>query len=226
MSDLENDSDIPEPKLKQKVIPFWTKDPNILLQSPFDLFPVNTMTYEQKLNAVTRSILIISIISIVLTRSIRLTIIAAITIGAIALLYARKEPFSPAVDLLKQENRMPTDVFLEPSPINPFGNVMLSDYDYNVNKKPAPPSTVDVLQQAKQLVELANPGQPDIADKLFQDLGDELVFEQSMRQFYSNPNTTIPNDQDSFAKFCYGSMVSCKEGNEFACARNLSRHIN
>ena len=225
MSDFENDSVVPEPKLK--VIQFWTTDPNILLHPPFDLFPVPTMTYEQKLNAVTRSILIISIISIIFTRSIRLTIVAAITIGAIAVLYnVKKEPFSPAVDLLNQTNSMPTDVFLEPSPINPFGNVMLPDYDYNVNKKPAPPSTVDVLQQAKQLVALSNPDQPDIADKLFQDLGDELVFEQSMRQFYSNPNTTIPNDQDSFAKFCYGSMVSCKEGNEFACARNLSRHIN
>jgi hypothetical protein len=72
----------------------------------------------------------------------------------------------------------------------------------------------------------ANPGQPTIADKLFQDLGNEFVFEQSMRPFHSNPATTIPNDQGAFADFCYGSMVSCKEGNLFACARNLSRHTN
>jgi type III restriction enzyme len=47
-----------------------------------------------------------------------------------------------------------------------------------------------------------------------------------MRPFYSNPGTTIPNDQGAFADFCYGSMISCKEGNAFACARNLSRHTN
>jgi hypothetical protein len=72
----------------------------------------------------------------------------------------------------------------------------------------------------------ANPGQPDIVDKLFTDLGDKLVFEQSMQQFVSNPSTTIPNDQSAFAEFCYGNMISCKEGNEFACARNLERYTN
>jgi hypothetical protein len=107
----------------------------------------------------------------------------------------------------------------------------MPDYDYNVNKKPAPPSyneTVgdDILKTAKQLVINSNPDQPDIADKLFQDLADEFIFEQSMRPFYSNPATTIPNDQEAFSQFCYGSMVSCKEGNSFACARNLDRHTN
>jgi hypothetical protein len=52
------------------------------------------------------------------------------------------------------------------------------------------------------------------------------MFEQSLMPFNSNPNTTIPNDQQAFAEFCYGSMISCKEGNQFACARNLSRHTN
>ena len=122
-------------------------------------------------------------------------------------------------------------VFQEPESTNPFGNVLIPDYEYNPNKKPAPPSfnaniNEDILNKTKQMVIEANPGQPDIADKLFHDLGEQLVFEQSMRPFYSNPSTTIPNDQTSFAEFCYGSMVSCKEGNKFACARNLGRHTN
>jgi hypothetical protein len=37
---------------------------------------------------------------------------------------------------------------------------------------------------------------------------------------------TIPNDQGAFAEFCYGSMISCKEGNNFACARNMSHYTN
>jgi hypothetical protein len=40
-----------------------------------------------------------------------------------------------------------------------------------------------------------------------------------MRNFYSTPNTTIPNDQKAFAEFCYGDMISCKEGNPIACAQ-------
>jgi hypothetical protein len=47
--------------------------------------------------------------------------------------------------------------------------------------------------------------------KLYQDLGENLTFQQSMRNFYTNPNTTIPNDQKSFADFCYGNMSSHKE---------------
>ena len=62
--------------------------------------------------------------------------------------------------------------------------------------------------------------------KLFKDLGDQYIFEQSLRPFNSTSSTTIPNDQGAFADFCYGSMVSCKEGNMFACARNLARHTN
>jgi hypothetical protein len=112
---------------------------------------------------------------------------------------------------------------------NPFGNTLMTDYVDNPHKKPAPPSfneniNEDILAKAKETVTKLNPGQPDMADKLFHDLGEQLVFEQSMRNFYSNPATTIPNDQTSFAEFCYGSMVSCKEGNQFACARNLARH--
>ena len=122
-------------------------------------------------------------------------------------------------------------MFDEPTSENPFSNVMMSDYDYNPNKKPAPPAfnknvNETILEEAKQLVVKSNPNQPDIADKLFKDLGEQYVFEQSLRPFHSNPSTTIPNDQQAFAEFCYGSMVSCKEGNPFACARNLTRHTN
>jgi len=70
------------------------------------------------------------------------------------------------------------------------------------------------------------PTTPGNTEKLFRDVNDQLTFEQSMRPFMSNPATTIPNDQGAFAQFCYGSMVSCKEGNLFACARNTSHYNN
>lgn len=144
-----------------------------------------------------------------------------------------KEGFSnPAMDYLDEENiRVTEDVFDSPTAENPFSNVLATDYDYNPNKKPAPPAfnknvNEQILEDAKQLVVNSNPGQPDIADKLFKDLGEQYVFEQSLRPFHSNPSTTIPNDQQAFADFCYGNMVSCKEGNPFACAKNLTRHTN
>jgi hypothetical protein len=123
------------------------------------------------------------------------------------------------------------EVFDKVTSQNPFSNVLLPDLEYNPHKKPAPPAYAsdinnEILIQAKQTVKELNPDQPDIADKLFKDLGEQLEFEQSMRNFYSNASTTTPNDQAAFAEFCYGGMISCKEGNLFACARNLDRHTN
>ena len=63
----------------------------------------------------------------------------------------------------------------------------------------------------------------DIYNKLFSNLGDSCEFEHSMRSFYATPNTRVDNDQEAFAKFCYGDMRSCKEGDEFACSRNSTR---
>ena len=232
-------------------IPFWINNPNVLFEQQyiFEFFPIDTMTYEQKLNAVTRTIVMLSIIGFLLTRSIRLLIITALTIGVVYLIYyyhelekskieskkkitAIKEGFEgPALDFYEENNLpVPDNVFDKPESGNPFSNVLMTDYEFNPEKKPAPPSfnsniNDEILLQAKKTVMEANTDQPDIADKLFRDLGEKLVFEQSMRPFYSNPATTIPNDQTAFAEFCYGGMISCKEGNAFACARNHSRHI-
>ena len=48
-----------------------------------------------------------------------------------------------------------------------------------------------------------------------------LSFEHMSRNFYSMPNTQIPNNQGEFAKFCYGDMKSCKEGD--GCMKNMRR---
>jgi len=220
--------------------PFWSRDPNVLLRSDrlFELFPVDNMTYEEKLNAISRLVILLTLVSFLVGRNVRILIIGGITLAAIFIMYYykvgnKKEGFADAGLAYLTENQIPIspDMFDVPTNTNPFGNVLMTDYDYNPNKRPAAP--IDnlnvqnaVLSQAKQLVIDANPGQVDLADKLFVDLGDEYVFEQSLRQFNSNPATTIPNDQAAFADFCYGSMVSCKEGNLFACARNLARHTN
>jgi hypothetical protein len=251
---LLNQQDQPDPPTMQKrpvSIPFWSENPNILFQQKYllEFFPVESMTYEQKLNAITRAILLLTLVGFIFSRSMQMLLISAITIGVIYLLYyyekqekekagKKKVTFegfdasSPAYSYMSQNNiPIPDNVFDVPDVNNPLSNVLMTDYDYNPNKKPAPPLfnsdvNAQLLAQAKQLVVNQNPDQPDIADKLFQDLGENLVFEQSMRPFMSNPSTTIPNDQAAFAEFCYGSMVSCKEGNLFACARNMSHYTN
>jgi hypothetical protein len=229
-------------------VPFWSENPNVLLNTSyiFEFFPAGNMSYAQKLNAITRLVLLMTIVGFILTKSIRIVIISAITLFSIHLIYGHyKKNKAPkndlegfenpnlAIDTLNEQNiEISPDVFDSPSVENPFSNVLMNDYDYNPNKKPAPPIAKPevnntILSQAKEMVQKLNPGQPNISDKLFRDLGEQYVFEQSLRPFYSTASTTIPNDQAGFADFCYGSMISCKEGNMFACARNNAlKHTN
>jgi hypothetical protein len=220
---------------------FWTKNPNVLLTSWWQVFPDTTMTTNERLNAITRMTIILIVVSYLLTMRTRILAIGLLTLGAIVVYYYVEtkrtvEQFTQEMDArvkraqeAKQiEARLPSSIFDEPKSGNPFSNVLVTDYQYNVNKKPAPP--IDnaqvrdkVLDAAKQTVLDMNPTQPDLADKLFKNMGDEWDFEQSLRQFVTQPGTTIPNDQEAFSQFCYGSMISCKEGNAFACARNDPR---
>jgi hypothetical protein len=82
----------------------------------------------------------------------------------------------------------------------------------------------EILDKTKEAIQKMNPTFPGMTDKLFASLDDHFEFEQSARQFYSNPATTVPNDQGAFAAFCYGEMISCKEGNQFACVRDAPRY--
>ena len=236
----------------QKKVPFWSENPNILFSSKYlaELYPTEGMTYNQKLNAITRTIMLLVLATFFYSGNFRILLVGIITFLAVFVLHyfhikeqekreskrvdgdATENFANPALDYLKENNMpIPTDVFDMPDSSNPFSNVLVTDHDYNPDKKPAPPAynqTVeeDILKQSKQFVNDANPDHPDIADKLFGDMGGNLELEQSLRPFNSNPSTTIPNDQAAFAEFCYGGMISCKEGNEFACARNLARHVN
>ena len=252
MSEYEDDRQVnredeyDENNSHKDTIPFWSVDPNILLKQEFlfEFYPVETMTYNQKLNAISRTVIVLGVVGYFLTGKIRILIVAIITLIAIFILHYyqereklkttnKKEHFENQADEVYKMYNYTKDpaVFDKPSSDNPFSNVLIPDINYNPDKKPAPPSfnaTVNdnILKETQRLVGNLNSGQPDISDKLFKDLGEQYVFEQSLRQFVSNPSTTIPNDQNAFAEFCYGSMVSSKDGNPFALARNLPRYNN
>jgi hypothetical protein len=225
-------------------VPFWSENPNILFSTEYitEFFPVGDMTYNQKMNAVTRSTIIFSFIIFAINPNIRTLLVICLTIAGIFGVHRYKmqetkrekrlaeEGYENITDTVLSNNGIIRDsaIFDEPDSKNPFSNVLLTDYEFNIDKKPAPPAFNDqvnetILEKAKKMVSELNPDQPDIAEKLFDDLGGQYVFEQSLRPFSSNPSTTTVNDQKGFADFCYGSMTSCKEGNMFACARNLPR---
>ena len=231
---------IEDKKEETDSVVFWADDPNILFNTVyiFEFYPTQTMTYNQKLNALSRTIIILTIVSFLFTRSTSLLVISMITLASIFYLYKsqmeepKKENFTTAQKVLNDQGIViPTNIFQEPSTQNPFSNVLVTDWEDNPQRLPAPPSgnsvvRDDILNKAKQLISESNPGQPDIVNKLFKSVNEQLSFEQSLRQFHSNSVTTIPNNQEAFLDFCYSGMNSCKSGNLFACSNNNSRYTN
>ena len=220
---------------KEKIL-FWGKDPNEIF-SPMhilEFFPVSTMSYEQKLNAVTRLVILLCFVFYFFLRSWRVIMIGIFTIlGIVAIYYsnekrvhfANEEGFQNITEDLAKEYSFPSDIFGEPTDTNPLQNVLITDYDSPTTKKPAIASYTKengekIVNETKKMIDDIHPQEPKISNRLFKSLEDNMEFEQSLRPFYSNPSTTIPNDQGAFADFCYGSMVSCKEGNPYACYRD------
>jgi hypothetical protein len=221
----------------KQVVSIWIEDPNILLKS-FEIFPTSKQSWNEQINAISRLVILVSLIMFVVFQKVSFLAVGVLTLVVLLILNKykqKKEGFENAVvlDTLKKEGLPQPDenVFEKPTILNPFSNLMIHDINAKPPKKPAPPidsvkTNAEVLEQAKEIVKMCNPTFPDIADKLFRNIGDQYEFERSMQPFYSTASTTSPNDQQSFSEFCYGDMISCKEGNLFACSRNLVRHTN
>ena len=150
------------------ITPFWTNDPTILFDKDniFELWPLTNMNYEQKLNSITRLIILITILGYILTMSIRLLVVGMITIFFIFVLFKmRKQKITK--DMLNEgfivssgsgsgsgsgskENNTITNPetletvlkseFKEGNKKNPFSNVLLTQIEDEPNRKSAPPA--------------------------------------------------------------------------------------
>lgn len=70
-------------------IPFWSNEPTILFNKEyiFELWPTTNMYYEQKMNAVTRLIILITILGYILTMSTRILLVGSLTLICIFILF-------------------------------------------------------------------------------------------------------------------------------------------
>jgi len=60
-------------------------------------------------------------------------------------------------------------------------------------------------------IELAEEVENNFSTNLYRDVSDLYGKNNNQRQYYTMPSTTIPNDQTSFARWCYLSPPTCKE---------------
>jgi len=101
-----------------------------------------------------------------------------------------------------------------PTENNPFMNLLMSDYmNYDENKilKPKLPAcnSSDPLIK-KEMIDNFN-------KNIFRDVSDLFGKMNSQRQFYTMPNTEIPNRAGEFRKWLFGNMKTCKTDSDY-CA--------
>jgi hypothetical protein len=225
---------------------FWINQPSVLLDKNdmTDLWPMPLMSVEQKLNAITRLVLLLTILGFLITNNINIIFTGFITLAIFVMLYktqynlntSSSDADSSSDSSNKKEGFINSQMYnalkphlTTPTIQNPMMNVLLPEISYNPTRDEAAPSYNSEVEkeinhstegyvvldfEPRNLTEAEK-----LRKKLFADLGDKYEFDDSMRMFYTNPSTTIPNDQKGFAEFCFGDMISCKQGNEMACQR-------
>jgi hypothetical protein len=146
----------------------WSNDPTILFNKVhiFELWPTKNMSYEQKMNAVTRLIIIITVLGFIVTKSTKLLIVGIITVALIFILYKMRKPKltkkllesnegfevqgNQVTGLFDKKAKTITNPvtlesvisseFKEGDKRNPFSNVLLTDIMDDPERKAAPPS--------------------------------------------------------------------------------------
>jgi hypothetical protein len=264
----------PVPTMEKQLssTPFWINDPTVLFkrEEMMDIWPAPLMSIEQKMNAISRIVILLSILGFLITKNVNILLTGAITLAIFVMMYKlqhqeeydaknggnssndnnngnnnnsndKKEGFinstfsnDPTNNQLEYSKYSKPRGILKPNMTtptvtNPMMNVLLPEIAYDPERNQAAPAyNPKIEKEINHTTEVASvldfeprtiTEAEKLRKKLFADLGDKYEFDDSMRSFYTNPSTTIPNDQQAFAEFCYGSMISCKEGNEFACQR-------
>jgi hypothetical protein len=224
-------------------IQFWTNEPTVLFNKEymFELWPTSDMCYEQKLNAITRLVILITILGYVSTTSTRILVVGILTLAVIfGLFKMRKQKLTNQMlneGFNIQGNQVTgmfdkkTDSYVNPVTLdtvlksefkegtkkNPFSNVLLTQINGDPERKSAPPSfnisvDEDITKNIKKAVQMMNPGIKNTNQQLYGDLWQQFELDQSNRAFFSTANTTVPpGDQPSFAQYLYGNMPSAKE---------------
>lgn len=181
---------------------FWVDQPKLLFHSNYihEIWMYPRMNMNQKLNAMTRLIIVLSLLGyICFNRSIFL-VIGLILIGTIVLVYKREHLFEGMTN--REQPILPN---------NPLNNVLMTDYKENPNLEPSHPEYTQKLEDtinnsALTSIFKQNSDNKDI-QKGFKSSRDQFEFEQSMRPFFTNPVNSVDQvEYGDFLKYCFGKL--------------------
>ena len=207
---------------------FWTHDPKLLFNPDrlIEFFPTQDMNTAEKLNALTRFSIYLSIVLFVVYRNYILFFIGIVATAILYLINYNDERYqitsqeqfeSKIKEELKIDPKTPIkvnelgDICQMPTPMNPYMNVLITDYTDNPNRPPA--CAYNDAQAREESDKYFN-------YNLYKDVEDVWEKRNSQREYVTMPWTTIPNDRDSFMKWCWKTTYVCKDGDLNYCLQN------
>jgi Family of unknown function (DUF5762) len=171
-----------------------------------EFIPTRDMSLNEKLNAIVRFSIYLSVLLFVYFSTARAFYVPLFV--SLFTYYLWRN--SPAMERKGQQGGGAPTECQQPTLENPFMNVLITDYTENPNRPPA--CDIDLPEVSKDMEAGFNNG-------LYKDVDDIWGRNNSQRQFYTTASTTIPNDRDSFMKWCYQTPPTCKEGAGERCNR-------
>lgn len=210
----------------------WLKDPTILFEKAklTEILYKKQHKLERNVNSLTRLIIYISVLGYVATKQSSSILYGFIGIVLLLAIYyfiqvqkntrkAKSLEQSVVEGFENIESHNIQEHYTLPTSNNPLMNITQNEYSDNPERKKAAPAYNKNVEE-----EIVYNVKSNLDSKLFRNLGDDIDFDNSMRQFHTTANTEIPNDQEGFLDFCYGNMASCKEGHELQCEKNNFRY--
>jgi hypothetical protein len=198
----------------QDISNFFYKD------AMFRILPLQSMTLEEKINAIIRFFIYLGIILSLVLMDARYLFMGIIALVLSYPIYEfdnkernTAETFLKSNDIDIIDNKPCTRSSVE----NPFMNPTIVDIGYKPDRPEA--CNISTNQNVKDLVK------NNFDERVFKDYTDIWGRQHSSREFYTVASTTIPNKQGEFAEWLYGSAATCKEGNMALCETKNYRHI-
>lgn len=189
---------------------FWSMDLSILWDKNrlIEFFPTKDMTLNEKMNSIARLSVYATLVLVIYKGQLWPLYIGLLGMAMSLFLQNSSNESNInsdkyiSAELNKIEGET-TDLCTAPTKDNPFMNISVNEYIDNPTRSGAcDPKTVSEETEAHFNV------------NLYKDVDDLFGKNNSQRMFVTNPITTIPNDQQNFAKWLYSTPSTCKEDQE------------
>lgn len=199
--------------------PIWIDNLEILFEKDrlIDFFPTQKQTRAERINSLARLSLYISIILSLYYSDIKFMAIFVFFMLLSYLMYNEADESEYNVKPINEEpvigmENLENGECTKPTIDNPFMNATMKDY-----------MTFDKNGTIVDRPVACNPNTPDVKktmdthfnNNLYKDVSDVFGKSNSQRQFFTMPYTTIPNDQESFARWLYLNPKTCKEDQDY-----------